>query len=192
MKKLILASASPRRRDILNNAGYTFEVRPLDVDEGGISVSDPQLLVRELALLKAAACAKETPEDAFVIGADTLVSLDGEVMGKPTDFEDAVRMLSRLSGRSHQVYTGVCVINTKNGAAISKNDTTHVTFRTLTEAEIRDYVSTGEPMDKAGAYAIQGIGQKLVSGIDGDLNNVIGFPVHLFEAIVAELEAEEN
>lgn len=185
MKKLILGSGSPRRREILSAAGYEFEVRTADVDES-LQVKDPELLVRELALLKAAAVAKEVKTDALVIGADTVVSLDGEIMGKPADAADAKRMLSALSGKTHQVYTGVCVLDVKSAEATSRSDVTHVTFRALSEAEIDAYIATNEPADKAGAYAIQGEGGKLVDHIDGDLNNVIGFPLWLFEEMIGK------
>ncbi len=185
MKKLILGSGSPRRREILAAAGYTFEIRTADIDEN-IQVRDPALLVRELALLKAAAVAGKVQTDALVIGADTVVSLDGEIMGKPADNADAKRMLTALSGRTHQVYTGVCVLDTQDASATSKSDVTHVTFRNLTEAEIDAYIETNEPCDKAGAYAIQGDGGKLVERIDGDLNNVIGFPLWLFEEMIGK------
>lgn len=185
MKRLILASASPRRREILEKAGYSFEIQIADIDEN-LNVTDPELLVRELALLKAAASAKNVQGDALVIGSDTVVSLNGEIMGKPEDCKDAKRMLTALSGATHQVYTGVCVLDTHDGSATSRSDVTHVTFRDLTEAEIDAYIATGEPEDKAGAYAIQGIGAKLVYGIEGDLNNVIGFPLWLFEEMIKE------
>lgn len=185
MKKLILGSGSPRRREILAAAGYTFEILTADIDEN-IQVRDPELLVRELALLKAAAVAKKVHADALVIGSDTVVSLDGEIMGKPADVADAKRMLTALSGRTHQVYTGVCVLDTHDASATSKSDVTHVTFRALSEAEIDAYIATKEPCDKAGAYAIQGEGGKLVERIDGDLNNVIGFPLWLFEEMIGK------
>lgn len=183
MKRIVLASASPRRREILATAGYTFEIQTADVDEN-IHVTDPELLVRELALLKAAAGAKKVKGDAYVIGADTVVSLDGEIMGKPADRADAKRMLRALSGKTHQVFTGVCVLDTADGSATSRSDATHVTIRELTEAEIDAYIATGEPDDKAGAYAIQGIGAKLVEKTEGDLNNVIGFPLWLFQEMI--------
>lgn len=178
-----MASASPRRREILSAAGYSFEIQIANIDEN-LDVTDPELLVRELALLKAAASAKQVCGDALVIGSDTVVSLNGEIMGKPEDRKDAKRMLTALSGTTHQVYTGVCVLDTHDGSATSRSDVTHVTFRDLSEAEIDEYIATGEPEDKAGAYAIQGIGAKLVSGIEGDLNNVIGFPLWLFEEMI--------
>ncbi len=185
MKRIVLASASPRRREILSGAGYSFDIQIADIDEN-LGVTDPELLVRELALLKAAASAKNVCGDALVVGADTVVSLDGEIMGKPENRADAKRMLTALSGKVHQVYTGVCVLDARSGSATSRSDVTHVTFRDLTEAEIDEYIATGEPDDKAGAYAIQGIGAKLVAALDGDLNNVIGFPLWLFEEMINE------
>ncbi len=183
MKKLILASGSPRRRELLTEAGFTFEVKTSDVDEA-IGVMEAPLLVRELALLKAAAVAKTAREDCLVLGADTVVSAGGEILGKPKDWRDARRMLRLLSGRAHQVYTGVCIVDAKTGRAVCKNERTDVLFRRLTNREIRAYIKTREPMDKAGAYAIQGGARRFVRGFVGNFDNVVGLPVGLVKELL--------
>lgn len=177
MSKLILASASPRRRELMALAGFDFEVITADVDE----VLDPSLepceLVMSLAFQKASAVAEYNP-DAAVIGADTVVVLDGKVLGKPHSEEEAVQMLRELSGNTHEVYTGVCIIK---GDKVHKfYECTGVTFWPLEDELITQYVASKEPMDKAGAYGIQGKGSVLVKGIEGDYFNVVGFPVSRF------------
>ncbi len=177
MSKLILASASPRRRELMALAGFDFEVITADVDE----VLDPSLepceLVMSLAFQKASAVAEYNP-DAAVIGADTVVVLDGKVLGKPHSEEEAVQMLRELSGNTHEVYTGVCIIK---GDRVHKfYECTGVTFQTLEDELITQYVASKEPMDKAGSYGIQGKGSVLVKGIEGDYFNVVGFPVSRF------------
>lgn len=171
---LILASASPRRKEIMETAGLLFSVHVSDTDEtlpDGITASDA---VTELSYRKALAVAKKFPEDT-VIGADTVVTLDGIILGKPSDEDDAKKMLRTLSGRTHQVFTGVCII--KNGKANRFFEKTDVTFFDLSDEEIQSYIATGEPMDKAGAYGIQGRGCTLVKKICGDYFNVVGLPV---------------
>ena len=175
--KIILASASPRRRELLAQAGFEFEVVTSDVDE----VIDPSLtpdkLVMSLARQKAQAVAQNRA-DCAVIGSDTVVVLDGKVLGKPRDEADAVRMLESLSGRKHEVYTGVCIAFA--GETHCFFERTSVNFCELDGEQIKAYVATGEPMDKAGAYGIQGKGCVLVEGIEGDYFNVVGFPVSRF------------
>ena len=178
MYKVVLASASPRRRDLLTEAGISFEVVVSDVDEN-IVMTTPPLFVKELALLKAASVAGSCKGCNLVIGADTIVCIDGEVLGKPVGYGDARRMLKRLSGRIHQVYTGVCIIDSVTGKAVCRHDVTCVAFRHLSNKDIRDYVKTREPLDKAGAYGIQGLGGKLVRGIKGSYDNVVGLPMQV-------------
>lgn len=178
---LILASASPRRLTLLRSLGIEPIVHPTQADESPVPGMPLDELVRTLARRKALAAAAEWP-DRVILAADTLVSLEGEVLGKPTDAEDAVGMLSRLSGRTHSVYTGVCLVRTgPEGQAVAESsfhEHTQVTFRPLEPREVRDYVAGGSPMDKAGSYGIQDDrGMLFVSRIEGDYPNVVGLPV---------------
>lgn len=177
--KLVLASGSPRRKELFSEMGIRYKSLPSDFDESTVDVSDPAKGVCDLALGKArasrAAWEKKNREPAVVLGADTLVVLDGQPMGKPEDEEDAFSMLKSLSGREHSVYTGVAILDGgKEETFFSKTD---VYFYELTDEEIHEYIATGEPMDKAGAYGIQGIGRLLVRKIDGDYFTVVGLPV---------------
>ncbi len=175
--KIILASASPRRSELLAQAGFEFEVITSDVDEVVDPRLTPEMLVMSLAKQKAQAVAVNY-EDCVVIGSDTVVVLDGRVLGKPKDEADAVSMLESLSGRTHEVYTGVCIAY--GGETHSFFECTRVKFCELEAEQIKAYVATKEPMDKAGAYGIQGKGCVLVEGIEGDYFNVVGFPVSRF------------
>ncbi len=173
---IILASNSPRRRELLEQVGITgFQVISPDVDERVEPGLSPAGMVEELSLRKARAAADKTGPDGLIIAADTVVALDGAVLGKPRDEADAFAMLSALSGREHRVYTGVSVL--RGDRAVTEHEETAVCFRALAPGEIWGYIATGEPMDKAGAYGIQGIGALLVSGIRGDYCNVVGLPV---------------
>ena len=171
---LILASASPRRRELLQTAGIAFTVRVSEAEEHIESGTAPQEAVMQLARQKAEAVAEAYPQE-LVLGADTVVVYDGAILGKPADEADAVQMLQMLSGKTHTVYTGVCLA--QNGLAETFFEQTDVTFYPLTQEEIEQYVATGEPMDKAGAYGIQGRGCTLVQSICGDYFNVVGLPV---------------
>jgi septum formation protein len=183
---IILASQSPRRRYLLARAGLKFRVEPSTVDEGGYPAADPETTVRRLAEAKAADVAGRFPQ-SWVIGADTLVVVDGRVMGKPRSEPDARRMLAALSGRVHQVLTGWCVRNDSKNARFVDVARTDVRFKELSPAEIDWYVGTGEPFDKAGAYAIQGIGTFLVKRINGSYTNVVGLPVcEVIELLIRE------
>ena len=188
---LILASGSPRRRDLLEELGVRFSVRPPDADEKTGLPDEPVAHSRAVAERKTRA-GLEGRTDGLVLAADTIVVLDGVIYGKPADEADAVRMLGELSGRTHTVYTAVCVGDAGTGKLASRVVATKVTFRPFDEAERRRYVATGEPLDRAGAYAIQGIGGVLVSGIEGDYTNVVGLPVgatlDLLGAAVRRLE----
>ena len=172
-KRLILASGSPRRRELLSRMGYTFEICAPDVDEHVTGHASD--IVFTLAQRKARAAA-ERFDEGVIIASDTLVSLDGAPLGKPEDAADAHRMLAALSGREHEVFTGVCVIDAATGKRETRSVRTGVTFRALTDEEIDAYIATGEPMDKAGAYAIQGGAGAFVSRLDGEFDNVVGFP----------------
>lgn len=180
--KIILASGSPRRKELLAQAGYDFIIEVSDADEN-IQAPHPGELVEELSHRKAEAVAgqHQDAEDAVtVIGADTVVAIDGKVLGKPDGEEGAVKMLRSLSGRTHQVYTGVSLLLLSDGHLIAEEKFhvyTDVTMREMTDEEIRWYVSTGEPMDKAGAYGIQGRAAVFISGICGDYYNVVGLPL---------------
>ncbi len=174
MKKFILASASPRRSEILHNAGFNFEVIISQADETIDEKLSAKEFVQVLAKRKAVAVSNQNPNRA-VLGCDTIVVLDGKILEKPKDEEDAIKMLAKLSGKTHQVYTGVCITDgEKEKVFVSE---TEVEFFTLVEKTIENYVATGEPMDKAGAYGIQGIGSLLVKRIDGDYFAVMGLPV---------------
>lgn len=182
--KLVLASASPRRKELMRLITPAFDIRPSSFDESGICASSPAELVALLAEGKAAAV--PSAPDETVIGCDTVVAADGEVLGKPKDTADAVRMMRLLSGCTHSVYTGVCVLH--KGEKYSLTEETKVTFFSLTEEEIAAYVATDEPYDKAGAYGIQGKAALFVEKIEGDYNNVVGFPVAKLNRLLKELE----
>ena len=179
-RRLILASRSPRRRLLLQQIGLAFEVRESGVEEDGLDGAHPEEYVISLSRRKAAAVAAVT-KDAIVIGSDTIVVIDGHVLNKPEDEEDAVRMLTMLSGRTHTVYTGFTIWDAPSGASYSDVEKTSVTFRVLGDEEIRRYVRSGSPMDKAGAYGIQDdFGAVFVERIDGCFYNVVGFPLSKF------------
>ena len=184
MPALILASQSPRRQELLRRIGITdFTVLATDSDESYAPRWSPEELVSRLSARKAAAAARAAGPDALVIAADTMVFLDGRPLGKPRDQAEAFRTLSALSGRVHRVSTGVTV---RRGArALTQAETTEVAFRPLDGDEIRAYIATGEPMDKAGSYGIQGRGALLVAGIRGDYFNVMGLPLQRLSRMLA-------
>lgn len=171
--ELILASGSPRRRELMELIGLCYSLRPSEADEH-IEICPPAELVMRLARRKAASVKKKA-RGGCVIGADTVVYLDGQIIGKPENDADASRILHLLSGRTHTVYTGVCLLTDER--EILFYDTTDVTFACLSDAEIADYIASGEPRDKAGAYGVQGIGAVLVERVEGCYFNVIGLPV---------------
>lgn len=175
---LILASASPRRRELLALLGLPFQVQESNVDEQISHQLAPEQIVETLSRQKAQAVAGNLSA-GLVIGSDTIVVLDGEVLGKPRNEADAFRMLSSLQGREHQVVTGVAVVDAATGRTELGHRVTRVKMRALDEQEIRAYIATGEPLDKAGSYAIQGIGATFVEGIVGDYFAVVGLPLHL-------------
>ena len=198
---LVLASASPRRQELLSNAGILFTVQPADVDETPLPGESARTCAERLAKEKALKIARHHPQ-VHVLGADTVVVVDDQILNKPVDVEDAVRMLRLLSGRVHQVITGVCLVNpvgapepsglakppapahytvftTDDRQLLLASETTSVTMSEISKAEIREYVATGEPMDKAGAYAIQGRASRWIPRIEGDYSNVVGLPISL-------------
>ncbi|MGE0407386.1 MAG: nucleoside triphosphate pyrophosphatase [Candidatus Korobacteraceae bacterium] len=188
---LVLASASPRRQELLRNAAIPFTVYPANVPEIRLPGEAPRAFAERLAREKASEVRERLRSKeqcpAAVLGADTIVVVGDEVLGKPGEVNDALRMLRLLSGRTHEVLTAVCLLGLRPGGNGVQHDsfqdvrseTTRVTFDKLTEQEIRDYVATGEPMDKAGAYAIQGMASRWVTRLEGDYSNVVGLPVRL-------------
>ena len=177
---LILASASPRRAELLRSAGIPFTVDVADIAEDAKAGESPLQHAERLAHEKAEVVAKRNP-GKIVLGADTIVVVDNEILGKPRDATDAARMLRQLSGRSHEVITGVCIVfpETRNSKPETRSERTTVHFGQLSSSDIGSYVQTGEPMDKAGAYAIQGIASRWITKIEGDYANVVGLPVAL-------------
>jgi septum formation protein len=187
---LVLASASPRRQELLRNADIAFTVQAAGVSEVPFAGESPRDCAERLAGEKARAVSRERPHD-LVLGADTIVVVDGLMLGKPRDPADAARMLGLLSGRAHEVITGVCLMGPGQSAATpafedTRSETTRVMMHRLTERDIASYVSSGEPMDKAGAYAIQGRASRWISRIEGDYFNVVGLPVTLVFRMLRE------
>jgi septum formation protein len=208
---LVLASASPRRQELLRTAGIPFAVQAADIDESPRDGESPRECAERLAREKALAVFRTRPGD-WVLGADTIVVVDETILGKPVDGADAARLLGLLSGRTHRVITGVCLVGptagrqsagggevrviqpanaddklrTESQELTSASETTLVTMRELSKEEIWEYIDTGEPMDKAGAYAIQGMAARWIPGIDGDYSNVVGLPVTLVQQMLRE------
>jgi len=175
LKEIILASSSPRRQSLLENLGICFSTISTNIDESFLPQESPRNAVRRLARLKAERAIPLLRENCLLIAADTIVVLDGQVMGKPGSKDDALEMLTQLSGRCHEVITAIC-IRTAGGCEV-EDETTRVYFRHLSEEEIRAYVASGEPADKAGTYGIQGRGGLLVQRIEGCYFNVVGLPM---------------
>ena len=183
---LILASKSPRRCYLLEQAGIEFSVIPSSFDENSVKLSSPDIYVRQLAESKAGDISEQYP-DSWVIGADTIVLIDGTILGKPGSSTEARTMLKSLSGKTHQVLTGYCICCHRIGRLFSEAIKTEVRFKKLTEKEIDWYINSGEPFDKAGAYGIQGIGMFLVRRINGSYTNVVGLPVcEIVEYLIKE------
>ena len=190
---LVLASASPRRQELLRNAGIPFAVSAANTPEVPLVGEAPRACAERLAREKAHAVLRQQP-GKLVLGADTIVVIDGEILGKPRDQADAMRMLRLLSGRTHQVITGVCLVGTlrtenqklETGFEDTRSETTLVSMTTLSDEDVRSYIASGEPMDKAGAYAIQGMASRWIPRIDGDYFNVVGLPVALVRRMLQE------
>jgi septum formation protein len=182
---IILASASPRRRELLRQIGIDFTVDPADVDERVLPGESPEAYAVRVALDKARIAAQRAGT-GVVIAADTIVVLDNAILGKPSDDEDAERMLTMLSGRTHQVITGMAIMDPAAGKTLTRSSTTNVLFRELSPDEIRWYVRTGEPLDKAGAYGIQEKGSLFISRIEGCYFNVVGLPLSLLGEMLLE------
>jgi septum formation protein len=177
--RLILASRSPRRRELLRGAGFDFDVRPSTVEETAAPGTTPEEFARRAAREKALEVAASAPPESLVLGADTVVVADGEILGKPANAPDAARMLRLLSGVTHRVITGVCIVRAPDRVEALAHETTFVTFRSLDNDELQDYLASGEPFDKAGAYGIQGLASKFVTRVEGCYFNVVGLPVAL-------------
>ncbi|UQZ86747.1 Septum formation protein Maf [Paenibacillus konkukensis] len=182
-KKLILASSSPRRQELIRSLMLPYEIRVSDVNEDTEPGLSPAGIVEQLSSRKAAAVCEmykqENKREGIVIGSDTIVVLDGAVLGKPKDKEDALRMLTALQGRAHRVYSGVACIDLESGQEAVSHQVTLVYMKPLTRSQLERYIDTGEPMDKAGSYAIQGLGATIVERIEGDYFNVVGLPLSL-------------
>jgi septum formation protein len=195
---LVLASASPRRQELLRAAGIAITVQPTNIPEVPLDGETPKVFAERLAREKAWAIFKQKPND-FVLGADTVVVVAKEILGKPTSAADAARMLRLLSGRTHQVTTGVCLMGPRQAASLEGNaggkgealgdtrsETTLVTMNEFSDDEIQAYIATGEPMDKAGAYAIQGMASRWIPKVEGDYSNVVGLPIALVYRMLRE------
>lgn len=184
---IVLASASPRRQELLRQVGLSFRVVPSGIDEKVTSPMAPGGLVEYLAVSKATDVAAKVP-GALVIGADTIVVVDGDVLGKPGSREEAIAMLERLAGREHQVMTGVALV--QGARKLVAHEKTAVRFGTLTRAQIERYVDSGEPMDKAGGYGIQGRAAAMIEAIHGDYSNVVGLPLHRTVRMLSQFGVE--
>ena len=188
-REIILASASPRRKELLEKLDLEFSVCPADIDESLLPDEDAGMYPLRTAVQKAVAVAK-TAENAIIIAADTVVVLDDRILGKPKDEKEAKEMLQRLSGREHIVITGIGVVDTVSGRTLSATEQTIVYFHTLEEEEIDAYIASGECMDKAGSYGIQGKGSLLVRKIDGDYFNVMGLPLSKLYRLLLNIDAD--
>jgi septum formation protein len=184
---IVLASSSPRRKDLLQEIGLSFRVEASGVSEEVTGQVTPGRFVEILAERKARdVSSRMEGEDVLVIGSDTVVVLDGKILGKPVDEGHAYELLSCLQGQTHEVYTGLSVIGCAENVVRTTHSSTRVTMNPMSPEKIRRYIATGEPMDKAGAYAIQGLGATLVSGIEGDYFTVVGLPLALLSAVLGE------
>lgn len=184
LEKLLLASQSPRRRKLLEQIGIKLEIVPSDIDEEDVSIKNPAEYVEALSFMKAEKIAKAYP-DLWILGADTIVVVQNQILGKPESEHHAMEMLRLLSDREHTVFTGFCIVNKHKQTVIKNTVETRVWFKSLSDQEIKWYVNTKEPFDKAGAYGIQGLGAFLVRKISGSYSNVVGLPVcEVIEALM--------
>ena len=192
--KIILASSSARRAEILRSAGIPFEICPGDVDEAPLPGEDASAMVARLAERKARAAAQAlgSAGDCVIVGADTTVELDGQILGKPDDYTHAERMLAKLNGRTHRVLTGLFLLRLPVNGTRAAVESSAVTFAPMSKEEIDAYVMTGEPMDKAGAYAIQGYAGRFIPKIEGDYFNIVGLPLAKLYALLQELGWKED
>jgi septum formation protein len=190
-KTLILASSSPRRQELIQTLGLPYEIRVSDVNEDTDAGMSPAEIVEQLSIRKARAVSDmykaEQREEGIVIGSDTIVVLGEEVLGKPRDQQDAARMLDALQGKAHHVFSGVACIDLKTGRELRSHMVSKVTFRAMSEEEIWGYVQTGEPLDKAGAYGVQGLGAVFIEKIEGDFYNIMGLPLNLLYQMLLKL-----
>lgn len=189
-RRIILASTSPRRRELLASLRIPFDVVPSEASEDTPDGWSPDRIVESLALRKAEAVYHKfagSGQDGVVVGSDTVVVLDSEVLGKPVDDEDAARMLGRLQGRTHQVYTGVACLDLSSGTSLIRHSATWVKMKPLSLEAINAYVRSGEPADKAGAYGIQGLGATIVESIEGDYFTVVGLPLSMLSDMLSEM-----
>lgn len=189
-RHIILASTSPRRQELIASLRVPFEIMPSDASEEISSGLEPEQIVEILSLRKANTVYRKLSEankHGIVVGSDTIVVLEGDVLGKPVDDQDAVRMLSLLQGRTHKVYSGVACVDVVTGQSIVRHRVTSVSMKPLNHEQIMSYVRSGEPSDKAGAYAIQGLGACIVDSIEGDYFNVVGLPISLLSDMLSEM-----
>lgn len=187
MKKIILASTSPRRKELLKSLKIEFETMCPNCDENIFGQKFSYKLIENIAEKKALSVVEFVEENSIIIGADTVVILQNEVLGKPKDYNDAFNMLSKLNGKTHRVVTGVCVIDVEKNNKIIKSQTSEVTFNKLTKEEISLYINTKKPYDKAGAYGIQELPENFVKEIKGEYNNIVGLPTELLKQMFKEI-----
>lgn len=189
MRKIILASNSPRRKELLEKVGLSFEIKTADFDECFDTALPPEEFAKSLALGKALKVSK-IKYDAVIIAADTIVVVDDQILGKPKSSEDAKNMLKKISGRSHTAITGLAVVDSKSGKSITTSSKIILHFRDMTDKEIDLYVKTGEPLDKAGSYAVQGLGAIFIEKMEGDYYAAVGLPLNSLYEILKEFEID--
>lgn len=185
--KIILASGSPRRKALMEKIGLPFEIDPADIDERAFEEKSAKKSAEVLAIKKAEEVAERHP-NSLIIGSDLVVAYEDQQIGKPIDAADAKKILQLLRGKKHQVMTGVAVLNTENGKMASAVDTADITMKNYSDKEIDDYIATGEPMDKGGAYACQGLGEKLIEKLSGDIEVVIGLPTKIVLKLIEKVK----